>query len=186
MLDELGIELIFANTPQAKGKVERMNKTLQNRLLVDIKRFNIKTYDELNKWFNDYYIGYINHKFSYQPKEEESEFVPLGDTDLSKIMCIKVERIILNGNMISYNNNYYIPINEDSTDFIFYQGTKVEVWCDVFDNTIRISKNGKLYNTRKVEGHMQDPNKREQKRIQDQKDLERVLKERDERLGINK
>ena len=183
MLEELGIELIFANTPQAKGKVERMNKTLQNRLLNDIKRFHIKSYDELNRWFNDYYIGYINHKFTYPPKEEESEFIPLGDTDLSKIMCIKVERTILNGNMISYNNNYYIPINEDSTDFILYQGTKVDVWCDVFDNTIKIFKNNKLYNTRKVEGHLQDPNKREQKRIQNQKDLERVLKERDERVN---
>lgn len=41
MLDELGIELIFANSPEAKGKTE--NKVIQNRLLNDIKRFNIKT-----------------------------------------------------------------------------------------------------------------------------------------------
>lgn len=59
MLDELGIELIYANTSQAKGKVERMNETLQNRLLNDIKRFNIKTYEELNEWFNSFYINYI-------------------------------------------------------------------------------------------------------------------------------
>ena len=183
MLDELGIELIFANTPQAKGKIERMNKTLQNRLLNDIKRFGIKTYDELNKWFNDYYVEYINHKFAYKPKEEESEFVPLNNTDLSKIMCLKVERTILNGNMISYGNNYYIPVNVDDSDFIFYKGTKVEVWCDIFSNEIKIFKNGKLYNTRKVDGHLQDPIKREQKKIQDQKELERVLKERDERVN---
>ena len=54
MLDELGIELIYANSPEAKGKIEKMNFTIQNRLLNDIIRFNIKTYDELNKWFNDY------------------------------------------------------------------------------------------------------------------------------------
>ena len=107
MLDELGIELIFANSPEAKGKIEKMNNTIQNRLLNDIKRFNIKTYDELNKWFNDYYINYINKKFSYPPKENETEFVPLGNTDLTKIMCIKTERLILNGNMISYKNTLF-------------------------------------------------------------------------------
>ena len=183
MLEELGIELIYANSSEAKGKIEKMNFTIQNRLLNDIKRFNIKTYEELNKWFNDFYIDYINKKFSYKPREEETEFIPLGNTDLTKIMCIKEERIILNGNMISYKNNYYIPITNDGNDFIFYKGTKVEVWQDIFNTTlIRICKDKKVYNTRKIEGHRQDPIKREQKIIQDQKELEKLFRERDERL----
>ena len=182
MLDELGIELIFANSAEAKGKIENKNKVVQNRLLVDIKRFNIKTYEELNKWFNDFYIGYLNKKFSYKPKEEESEFVPLGNTDLTKIMCIKEERTILSGNMISYKNNYYIAIDKDGNDFVFYKGTKVEIWADVFNNFIRIFKNNQIYNTRQIEGHRVDLNKKEQKRIQDQKILEQLMIERDERL----
>ena len=186
MLDELGIELIFANSPEAKGKIEKMNFTIQNRLLNDIKRYNIKTYDELNQWFNDYYICYLNHKFSYLPKEDETEFIPLGKADLTKIMCIKDERIIINGNMISYKNNFYIPIDADGNDFVFYKGTKVGVWVDIFTNNVRIFKNGILYNTRKIEGHFQEPNKRKQKRIQDQKILEQLLRERDERLDKKK
>ena len=90
MLEELGIELIYANSPEAKGKIEKMNFTIQNRLLNDIIRFNIKTYDELNKWFNNYYIKYINKKFAYEPKEKEKEFVPLDGKDLSTIFCIKI------------------------------------------------------------------------------------------------
>ena len=182
MLDELGIELIYANTPQAKGKIENKNKVVQNRLLNDIKRFNIKTYDELNKWFNDYYIDYLNKKFSYSPLEEETDFIPLDNTDLSTIMCIKVDRKILNGNMISINNNYYIPINSDGSDFVFYKGTTVEVWQDVFTNDIRIFKNNKIYNTRKVKGHRVDMEKKVQKIIEEQKQLEVLLRERDERL----
>lgn len=50
MCDDLGINIIAASTPQAKGKVEKMNFTIQNRLLNDIKRFNIKSIDELNKF----------------------------------------------------------------------------------------------------------------------------------------
>ena len=182
MLDELGIELIYANTPQAKGKIERMNETIQNRLLNDIKRFNIKTYSELNKWFNDFYIDYINNKYSYPPADEESSFVPLGSTDLTKIMCIKKERTILNGNMISIDNEYYIPIHPSNENYTFYKGTKVEVWKDVFDGTVRIFKNNKIYNTKKVPGQRIDITKKEQKRIDDQKQLEILLKERDERL----
>ena len=183
MLDELGIELIYANSPEAKGKIERMNFTIQNRLLNDIIRFNIKTYDELNNWFNNYYVGYINRKFAYKPKEEETEFVPLDGKDLSTIFCIKDTRTILNGNMISVNNEYYIPIDENGNDYVFYKGTKVEVWQDVFDpKLVRIFKNNKIYGTRHIEGHRQDPVKREQKRIDDQKMLEQVLKERDKRL----
>lgn len=182
MLDELGIELIFADSPEAKGKIEHMNKTIQGRLLNDIKRFNIKTYDELNKWFNDFYINYLNEKFVYMPKEEETEFVPLENNDLTKIMCIKEERFILNGNMISYKNNYYVPINDEQDNFVFYKGTKVEVWSDIFTGAVRIYKNNKIYNTKQVEGHFKDPIKREQKRIQDQKVLEQLFKDRDERL----
>lgn len=70
------------------------------------------------KIFNDYYIDYINKKFSYKPKEEETEFVSFDNTDLTKILCLKQGRTILNSNMISYKNHYYIPINEDGTDYI--------------------------------------------------------------------
>ena len=183
MLEALGIELIYANSPEAKGKIEKMNFTIQNRLLNDIIRFNIKTYDELNEWFNSYYIKYINKKFAYEPKEKETEFVPLDGVDLSTIFCIKDTRTILNGNMISVNNEYYIPIDENGNDYVFYKGTKVEVWQNVFDpKLVRIFKNNKIYGTRHIEGHRKDSVKREQKRIDDQKMLEQVLKERDERL----
>lgn len=71
-------------------------------------------------------------------------------------MCIKEERIVLNGNMISYKNNYYIPITDEGCNYIFYKGTKVEIWQDVFDTEIiRICKDKKVYNTRKVERRSQ-------------------------------
>ena len=182
MLGDLGINLIYANSPEAKGKIEKMNFTIQNRLLNDIKRFNITTYEQLNTWFNDFYIDYINKKFSYPPKEEESEFIPLGKTDLSIIFCIKDTRTILNGNMISIGNCYYIPINKDGTIHVFYKGTLVEVWRDVFNNKVRIKKDNIIYETKIVEGQRVDMNKKIQKEINNQKELEQALKERDERL----
>ena len=54
MMERMGVELIFANSAQAKGRVERYNGTVQRRLPNDIIRFKIDNYDKLNVWFNTY------------------------------------------------------------------------------------------------------------------------------------
>ena len=182
MCNELGIELIFANTPQAKGKVERMNGTIQNRLINDIKRHDIKSYDKLNLWFNSHYVGYLNKKFSYKAKELEEDFVSIGDTDLTTILCLKAKRKILDGNVISVNNNYYMPIDYDGNPVSFYLGTEVEVWQDIFNGLIRIYKDKNIYNTKLMPGHIRDNDKINQLKINNQKELEQALIERDKRL----
>lgn len=53
-MDKLCIEMIFANTSQTKGLIERYNGTVQRRLHNDIIRFKIKDYDQLNIWFNTF------------------------------------------------------------------------------------------------------------------------------------
>ena len=148
----------------------------------DIKRFNVKSYEELNKWFNDYYIGYLNSKFAYPPKEEDIHFVPLDNTDLSNIICIREERKILNGNVISYSNEYYKIIDTDNSVKTFYKGTNLTVYKNILTKVIKVKYRNKFYNTIKVPGHRIDSEKREQIKIQNQKQLEQVLKERDERL----
>ena len=180
--EDLGINIIAALTPQAKGKVEEKNLVIQNRLVNDIKRFNVKSYEELNKWFNDYYIGYLNSKFAYPPKEEDTHFVPLDNTDLSNIICIREERKILNGNVISYSNEYYKIIDTDDSVKTFYKGTNLTVYKNILTKVIKVKYRNKFYNTIKVPGHRINPEKREQIKIQNQKQLEQVLKERDERL----
>ncbi len=122
MCEDLGINIIAANTAQAKGKVEKWNNTIQNRLINDITRYSIKSIDELNKFFNDYYCNYLNHKYAYEPKEEDTAFVPLDNIDLSNILCIRDKRTILNGNMISWNNNYYQILDKDNSIKQIYKG----------------------------------------------------------------
>ena len=131
MCEDLGINIIAANTPQAKCKVEKWNNTIQNRLVNDIKRYNIKTIDELNIFFNDYYCNYLNQKYAYKPKEKETAFVPLDNIDLSNILCIRDKRTILNGNMISWNNNYYQILDKDNSIKQIYKGTEIQVFENV-------------------------------------------------------
>lgn len=182
MCEDLGINIIAANTPQAKGKVEKWNNTIQNRLVNDIKRYNIKSVDELNKFFNDYYCNYLNQKYAYEPKEEDTAFVPLDDTDLSNILCIRSARTILNGSMISWNNNYYQILDKDNSIKQIFKGTKINIYENVLTKNVRIKYHNVFYETKQTEGHRKDPIKREQMKIDNQKQLEQVLKQRDERL----
>ena len=69
-MKRLGIDTILANTAQAKGRVERYNSTIQNRLIVDIKRFGIKDYDQLNEWFNLESEDIFNFKKICEQQEE--------------------------------------------------------------------------------------------------------------------
>lgn len=136
--EELGINMIFAETAEAKGKVEKKNDTIQGRLINDIKRYKIKTYTELNKFFNEKYIDYLNHKFSYSSKEDESAFEPIdSDFDFSNILCIKEKRKILDGCVFSYSNNYYQLLDENGVIVKIFKGTDITVMEDIFDHTIR-------------------------------------------------
>ena len=182
MCEDLGINIIAANTPQAKGKVEKWNNTIQNRLINDIKRYSIKSIDELNIFFNEYYCNYLNQKYAYEPKEKDTAFVPLDNIDLSNILCIRNKRTILNGNMISWNNNYYQILDKDNSIKEIYKGTEIQVFENVLTKVVRVKYYNIFYETKQIEGHKQDSVKREQMRIDNQKQLEQVLKERDERL----
>ena len=182
MCEDLGINIIAANTPQAKGKVEKWNNTIQNRLINDIKRYGIKSIDELNVFFNDFYCNYLNEKYAYEAKENETAFVPLVNTDLSNILCIRDTRTILNGNMFSWKNNYYQILDQYNSIKLIYKGTEIQVFENVLTKKVKVKYYNIFYETKKIEGHRQDPVKREQMRIDNQKQLEQVLKERDERL----
>lgn len=182
MCEDLGINIIAANTPQAKGKVEKWNNTIQNRLINDIKRYGIKSIDELNTFFNNFYCNYLNEKYAYEPKENETAFVSLDNTDLSNILCIRDTRTVLNGNMFSWKNNYYQILNQDNSIKLIYKGTEIHVFENVLTKKVKVKYNNIFYETKKIEGHRQDPVKREQMRIDNQKQLEQVLKERDERI----
>lgn len=183
MCNDLGINQIAALSAEAKGKVERMNFTLQNRLLNDIKRFNIKTYKELNDWFNSYYKNYINKKFAYEPKENDDSFVKLEKSqDLNYILCTRNERTMLDGCVVSYNRHYYKIITDNNELKPIFKGTKIMVYENILNKKIFVKHYNKFYNTELIPNKITASEKARISRIENQKALEQVLIERDERL----
>lgn len=173
VMDRLGIEMIYAGSPQAKGRIERYNGTTQLRLPNDIKRHKIKDYDKLNTWFNDYYINYLNNKFSLLPKDPISEYVPLNkEYNLNEIFVHIEERRILEGNVFSYNGYIYMPIDKNGKIIKIRNTTKIKVYLNLLTGEIQIKYFNKLCDC-KVIG--QRGNKQEQT-MENQKDLIQYIK----------
>jgi len=101
-MTELGIQVIAARSPQAKGRIERLWGTLQSRLPVEFAINGIKDIEEANKFLKRY-IYTFNSEFAVEAEEAESAFMPLDERlVLDNILCVKDERILDHGHVFSY------------------------------------------------------------------------------------
>ena len=107
-LKELNVELIHAYSPQAKGRVERMFATLQDRLVKELRLRGISAIEEANKFLDGSYWTDFNKKFMVkaQGKEDIHRRLPKG-LNLDKILCIRTERTIRNDNTITHKRKLY-------------------------------------------------------------------------------
>ncbi len=106
-LQELGVEVIHANSPQAKGRVERLFRTFQDRVMKEMRLKNIKTIDQANK-FLEWYLPIYNRRFGVEPLEKENLHRPLPRTiDLNTVLCIKTERSLNNDSTVAHDKNLY-------------------------------------------------------------------------------
>jgi len=106
-MNELGIEIICANTPQAKGRVERANKTLQDRLTKELRLHNISTPEEANQWLPEFMEDY-NNRFATTPRSDLDFHVPLSETDnLDLILCHKETRTLSKNLTFQYRKTIY-------------------------------------------------------------------------------
>lgn len=110
--ETLGIKLILASSPQAKGRVERLFRTLQDRLIAELNFVQIKTIPEANKFLKEIFIPKFNKKFAHAPREKEKSYAPVCHRDLSLVLCRKESRKISSGNSFSYQSKRYI-LNEN-------------------------------------------------------------------------
>jgi hypothetical protein len=106
-LKELGVEVIHATSAPAKGRVERLFGTLQDRLVKEMRLRGIRTIQEGNAFLTQYLPEY-NRRFSVDPQKEGDLHrpVPVG-MSLDSILCIKTERALRNDFTVAYNRKLY-------------------------------------------------------------------------------
>jgi transposase len=106
-LEELGVEVIHANSPQAKGRVERLFGTLQDRLVKEMRLQEIKTKEEGNGFLKEYLPTY-NRRFRVLAANETDVHVKLPrHFNLDRQLCIKTERTVRNDNTVAHNGRLY-------------------------------------------------------------------------------
>lgn len=144
-IDELGITMIKAYSPQAKGRIERLWGTLQSRLVVEFKIHGIDTIEAANA-FLPAFIEKYNAKFAVEPKVPTTAYRELDPgIDLNTILCKKDERSIINSSAISYGGTYYQLIDNGKKASL-HPSTKVTV-LDSSKIGIKVIYQGKLYDT---------------------------------------
>src|SRR5262247_2295635 len=103
-LARLGIEHIGAYSPQARGRGERLNRTLQDRLVNELRLAGITTVDMANAYLRDRFIPDYNATFTRPPTDPASAFVPLGAVDLDQLLCEEEDRVVGQDNTVAFGS----------------------------------------------------------------------------------
>ena len=106
-LKELGIAMIPAYSPQARGRSERGFGTWQGRLPQELRLAGITSVAEANHFLNDKYVAEFNLKFSVKPAQAGSAFVPARGKNLDLIFSIQHERVVGRDNTVSLANQCF-------------------------------------------------------------------------------
>ena len=125
-LRELGIGLVHANTPQAKGRVERMNATLQDRLVKELRLRGISTIEQANAFLLEF-IEDFNKRFAVKAasgKDAHRQVIP-SEGQLEQILCKRCTRVISKNLEVHYQNKIYQIKTEDMGYTL--RGAKVSV-----------------------------------------------------------
>ena len=102
-LAHLGVAHIGAYSPQARGRGERLNRTLQDRLVNELRLADIASLEGANGYLRERFVPAFNATFSRPPADPLEAFVPLGDVDLEQILCEEDERVVAPDNTVSFD-----------------------------------------------------------------------------------
>ncbi len=127
MCQKLGIELIMANSPQAKGRVERIHGTHQDRLVKKLRRKQISSHAEANRYLEREYLPEHNRRFGRVParREDYHRRAP-GASELDKVFRLESERSISEDWVVRYENRFF-QLEAESRNYAPAKG-KVVVW----------------------------------------------------------
>ena len=145
IVEELGIEMFPASSPQAKGRIERLWETLQSRLLTEFRINKIKTIEQANEFFITY-ISKYNSKFAIEPSNNSNVFIKLPKRyNLDELLCVKFERTIDNAGVFSINNSKFQIMDKNLPP-----KTKVQIYLSQKIG-LRVKVKNKIYDVQPLE-----------------------------------
>jgi transposase len=113
-MDDLGVNVIHANSPQAKGRIERLFKTLQDRVVKEMRLAQIKTIEEANCFLEEYLTVY-NSKFSRGAVNPADMHRPIKKITLDNALCFKKDHALRNDYTVMHNRKLYQVLDRTIT-----------------------------------------------------------------------
>jgi transposase len=102
-LKRLGIAHIPSYSPQARGRIERANRTLQGRLINELEHAEIGDHEEANRYLRERFIGRYNEAFARPARDPDTAFAPLGTANLDELLCVAEQtRRVSRDNVVSF------------------------------------------------------------------------------------
>ena len=145
IVEELGIEMFPASSPQAKGRIERLWETLQSRLVTEFRINHITTIEKANE-FLKCYIEKYNSQFSVSATNPKSVYLKLPKRyDLDELLCVKFERTIDNAGVFSLNNSKFQVLDKPLPP-----KTKVQIYLSQKIG-MRVKSNNKIYDVQPLD-----------------------------------
>jgi len=137
-LDELGVELIAAHSPQAKGRVERLFKTFQDRLIKEMRLADVSTLEAANQFLKGY-LPIYNQRFSVQPAQPTDLHRPRpARRELERSLCIQTTRCLRRDWTVAHHGQLYqVRTNVRAAHVIVEERV---------DGTMRMTHNGRPLN----------------------------------------
>ena len=133
-MEEPGVEVIHAYSPQAKGRIERLFGTFQDRVVKEMRLKGIKSIEEANVFLETYLPEY-NSRFAVEPRESADLHRKVSKClNLHSILCIKTERRLNNDFTVAYDNKFYQIEDKVKTDTVIVE--------ERLDGTMAITHNG--------------------------------------------
>jgi len=148
-LAELNITLIPAHSPQAKGRIERLFRLFQDRLIKEMRLAKIKNYKQANKFLINNFLPWYNARFA--KKDVESAYMPLAvEINLDLIFSIKKERVVNHDNTIQICNQI---VQIPPTDIRLSFAKAVVDVCLLEDNRIFVLYKNKIIANSRLSGN---------------------------------
>ena len=145
IVEELGIEMFPASSPQAKGRIERLWETLQSRLVTEFRINHITKIEQANEFLKGY-INRYNSKFCVTANNSKSVFLKLPKRyNLDELLCVKFERTIDNAGVFSLNNSKFQVLDKSLPP-----KTKVQIFLSQKIGMI-VKSNNKIYDVEPLE-----------------------------------
>ena len=104
---KLGIEVIVARSPQAKGRVERSHGVYQDRFVKELRLAKISGIEEANGFLTKTYLPVINRKFAKIPIDPQDAHVPLLDQRLENVFCFEEERVVSGDYVLRFDSRFF-------------------------------------------------------------------------------